>query len=75
MSQKMEAGQEKETQMDASAKTAVYAGSMPGGWGDVEKIMILNALTKTKGNRSKTAELLGWSRSKLWRKIKHHDLE
>jgi two-component system response regulator AtoC len=75
MSQKMEVGQKKEVQMDASVKTADYARSMPGGWGDVEKIMILNALTKTKGNRSKTAELLGWSRSKLWRKIKHHNLE
>jgi len=41
----------------------------------VEKGMILETLTKTLGNRSKAADLLGWSRSKLWRKIKHHGLE
>ena len=45
------------------------------GWGEVEKGMILKSLTKTGGNRSRAAELLGWSRSKLWRKIKHHGLE
>jgi PAS domain S-box-containing protein len=46
-----------------------------GGWGEVEKGMILKALTKTGGSRSRTADLLGWSRSKLWRKIKQHGLE
>ena len=43
--------------------------------GEVEKGMMLKALTKTGGNRSRAAELLGWSRSKLWRKIKQHGLE
>lgn len=47
----------------------------PGRWGDVEKAMIMKALTQTGGKRSKAAELLGWSRSKLWRKIKQHDLK
>ena len=75
VSEKLETGRENEARMDASVNTTGYAGSMHGGWGDVEKSMILNALAKTRGNRSKTAELLGWSRSKLWRKIKHHDLE
>jgi len=46
-----------------------------GGWGEVEKDMILKALTKTGGNRSRAAEVLGWSRSKLWRKIRQHNLE
>jgi PAS domain S-box-containing protein len=60
---------------DAPVKTAAFATTEPDSWGDIEKGMILNALTKTRGNRSKAAELLGWSRSKLWRKIKHHGLE
>jgi PAS domain S-box-containing protein len=44
-------------------------------WGDIERSLIMKALTKTGGNRTKAAEALGWSRSKLWRKIKHHALE
>ena len=48
---------------------------VPGGWGDMERNLIMKALTKTGGNRSKASEILGWSRSKLWRKIKHHGLE
>jgi two-component system response regulator AtoC len=60
---------------DAPVKTATLSVSTSGGWGEVEKGMILEALTKTLGNRSKAADLLGWSRSKLWRKIKHHGLE
>jgi len=44
-------------------------------WGDIERSLIMKALTKTGGNRTKAAEVLGWSRSKLWRKIKHHALE
>ena len=51
------------------------SASGPVGWGEVERDMILKSLTKTGGNRTKAAELLGWSRSKLWRKIKHHGLE
>ena len=54
---------------------AAYALSSYGGWGEVEKDIILKVLTKTGGNRSKAAEMLGWSRSKLWRKIKHYGLE
>jgi transcriptional regulator of acetoin/glycerol metabolism len=60
---------------DAPAKTTTFPGATSGGWGEVEKGMILETLTKTLGNRSKAADLLGWSRSKLWRKIKHHGLE
>ncbi len=46
-----------------------------GGWGKMERGIILEALAKTGGNRSRAAETLGWSRSKLWRKIKQHHLE
>jgi transcriptional regulator with PAS, ATPase and Fis domain len=44
------------------------------GWGDIERSIILKSLIKTGGSRSRAAELLGWSRSKLWRKIKHYGL-
>jgi PAS domain S-box-containing protein len=51
------------------------AVSASDGWGTLERTMILDALAKTGGNRSRAAESLGWSRSKLWRKIKQHHLE
>jgi PAS domain S-box-containing protein len=60
--------------MDTPANTGNFSMPVPVGWGEVEKSMILKALTQTAGNRSRAAELLGWSRSKLWRKIKHHVL-
>jgi transcriptional regulator with PAS, ATPase and Fis domain len=43
--------------------------------GDIEKKLILDALLKTKGRKSKAAEMLGWCRSTLWRKMKHYQLE
>ena len=44
----------------------------PGNWNDIEKEMILQTLTKTRGNRSQAAEILGWGRTTLWRKLKMH---
>ena len=49
------------------------SGSM--SWISVEKRMIIDALMKTGGKRGRAAELLGWGRSTLWRKIKQHGLE
>ena len=43
-------------------------------WPAIEREMILQALTTTKGNRSKAAELLGWGRTTLRRKIVQHGL-
>jgi two-component system response regulator AtoC len=48
------------------------SGSM--SWVSVEKRMIMEALMKTGGKRGRAAELLGWGRSTLWRKIKRHGL-
>jgi PAS domain S-box-containing protein len=45
-----------------------------GGWATMEKEMILDALRKTGGNRSKAAEILGWGRTTLWRKLNKHRL-
>lgn len=39
-------------------------------WSETEKQMILQALMRTGGRKSKAAGALGWSRSTLWRKMK-----
>jgi two-component system response regulator AtoC len=43
-------------------------------WSAVERKMILDALMKVKGRRSKAAQLLGWGRSTLWRKMRHYGI-
>ncbi|MCP3887650.1 MAG: PAS domain-containing protein [Desulfobulbaceae bacterium] len=44
------------------------------GWTKVEKENIMSALRQAGGNRSKAADLLGWGRTTLWRKIKKYRL-
>lgn len=61
--------------INGPAESTTFTLPVTASWGEVEKDMILKALTKTGGNRSRAAEVLGWSRSKLWRKIKQHNLE
>ena len=65
----------REALQDSPEKIPTFPVTPSGGWGEVEKGIILEALTRTGGNRSEAAEVLGWSRSKLWRKIKHYGLE
>ncbi|WP_045222326.1 sigma-54 interaction domain-containing protein [Desulfonatronum thioautotrophicum] len=43
-------------------------------WKDMEKKMILEALAQARGKRSRAAEILGWARSTLWRKMKEFEL-
>jgi PAS domain S-box-containing protein len=43
-------------------------------WQAIEKDLIIETLTQTRGNRSKAAEILGWGRTTLWRKLKIHGL-
>jgi transcriptional regulator with PAS, ATPase and Fis domain len=43
-------------------------------WLSVEREMVLNALIKSHGNRSKAAKELGWGRTTLWRKLNIHRL-
>jgi PAS domain S-box-containing protein len=43
-------------------------------WPAIEKDLIISALTQTRGNRAKTAEILGWGRTTLWRRLKTHGL-
>ncbi|MGB5277196.1 MAG: nitrogen regulation protein NR(I) [Gammaproteobacteria bacterium] len=42
---------------------------------EVEKILIKAALNKTGGRKNDAANLLGWGRNTLTRKIKEHDIE
>lgn len=44
-------------------------------WKITEKRMILDTLVKTAGRKSKAADILGWSRSTLWRKMREHNIE
>jgi PAS domain S-box-containing protein len=43
-------------------------------WLALEKELIISTLTQTRGNRSKAADMLGWGRTTLWRKLKTHRL-
>ncbi len=43
-------------------------------WDEVERRMIVDALVKAGGKRSKAADILGWGRSTLWRKMKQYGL-
>jgi two-component system response regulator AtoC len=44
-------------------------------WASFERDMIIEALVKSKGRRSKTADILGWGRSTLWRKMKQYKID
>jgi len=44
-------------------------------WASFERDMIIEALVKSKGRRNKAAEILGWGRSTLWRKIKQFNID
>ncbi len=61
---------EAEETISAAARTA--AARMD--WSAVERTMILDALLQAKGKRAQAAEILGWGRSTLWRKMKHYGL-
>ena len=60
----------------AEASAVATTGRRVDGdnWTAIEKEMILQALTTGKGNRQKAAELLGWGRTTLWRKIRQYGL-
>lgn len=44
-------------------------------WKNTEKRMILETLVKAGGRKTRAAEMLAWSRSTLWRKMKEHSIE
>ena len=44
-------------------------------WSSVERRMIIDALKTSRGKKNKAAQILGMSRSTLWRKIKTYQIE
>lgn len=44
-------------------------------WPAIERKMILDAIVKAQGRRNKAAAILGWSRSRLYRKMARHGIE
>ncbi|MBN1831565.1 MAG: sigma 54-interacting transcriptional regulator [Deltaproteobacteria bacterium] len=44
-------------------------------WASVERQLIIDALLKARGRRSRAAELIGWGRSTLWRKMKQYGIQ
>jgi two-component system, NtrC family, response regulator AtoC len=44
-------------------------------WPAIERKMIVDAIVKAQGRRSKAAAILGWSRSRLYRKMAQHGIE
>lgn len=43
-------------------------------WEEMERRMILEALLKSGGRKSKAAKMLGWGRATLWRKMKQYGI-
>jgi len=56
----------------------VKSSSEPSGkktWASLERGLIIEALVNSKGRRHKAADLLGWGRSTLWRKMKQYKID
>lgn len=61
-------------ELPASSQTQSQPDPM-NSWKNTEKRMIIETLVKSGGRKSKAADLLGWSRSTLWRKMREHGIE
>ena len=44
-------------------------------WASFERDMIIEALVKSKGRRNKAADMMGWGRTTLWRKMKQYKID
>ncbi len=63
-------------QQPAAPPPAVFEGGTEQlDWNAMERKMIMDAMVKARGRRGKAAELLGWGRSTLWRKMRQHGLD
>ncbi len=58
----------------AGESVGVYAHKKSANWHSTERAMILEALVRAKGIKKDAAQLLGWGRGKLWRKMKQHEI-
>ncbi len=55
--------------------SAITEGHRDQTWVDVERRLIMDALIKAGGKKQQAAELLGWGRSTLWRKMKKYGID
>ncbi|SMC94728.1 PAS domain S-box-containing protein [Desulfocicer vacuolatum DSM 3385] len=51
------------------------AGNPGRTWANAEREMILDAMVRAKGRKQVAADLLGWGRSTLWRKMKQYEIQ
>jgi len=58
----------------AEAGAAPLSAMAAEGWDAAEKTLIMQALVRAGGRKGRAAEILGWGRSTLWRKLKVHGL-
>lgn len=66
---------EREQSAGTQGPTGTGDNEQVPNWSQFEKKRIFEALRKSDGNRTHASSLLGWSRSRLLRKIKHYGLE
>ena len=59
----------------SNVEAAATDDNMADNWLRMERQMIMEAMVKARGNRSRAAGILGCSRSTLWRKMKKYRLE
>lgn len=59
---------------ESPRSTIKAVAAQPETWQDAERSMIMDALLRSGGKKGKAAELLGWGRSTLWRKMKKYSL-
>jgi two-component system, NtrC family, response regulator AtoC len=69
-----QAAMERKIIIDAILKTREVKKN-ESEWPAIERKMIVDAIVKTQGRLNRAATVLGWSRSKLYRKIHQHGIE
>ena len=66
---------EAEEERPAAADALMSQPHSNESWASMERRMILDALVRSRGRKAKAADILGWGRSTLWRKMKHYGID
>jgi len=64
----------REDDLLSSGKDGPLSPTAGMNWADIEKRLIIETLVKVNGHRGRAAEVLGWGRTTLWRKMKQFGL-
>ena len=67
-------GSGRDSDLPSTGRDGIPARTAGMNWADIEKRLIIDTLVQANGRRSKAAEILGWGRTTLWRKMKQHGL-